>query len=88
MNVVSKLWWSVTDIQGACVQVENSVCVKGNVIATLYLRSLRHPNIKKNIILFHVCGVCLYVCLAPHVYSAHGGQKWVSDALELDLQIV
>jgi hypothetical protein len=38
---------------------------------------------------FYVCGhfANMYVC-APHVCSAHGNQKKVSDSLELELQTV
>jgi hypothetical protein len=31
------------------------------------------------------CFVCMYICI-PQVYSAFGGQKMVSDSLELELQ--
>lgn len=37
------------------------------------------------ILLFYVyeCFPCAYVCV-PHLYSAHRGQKWALDPLELD----
>lgn len=32
----------------------------------------------------YVCACCLFTCV-PHVWSAHGGQKKVTDSLELEL---
>lgn len=56
-------------------------------VAGVHLTTL-HPVF--NIFLFYVygCFACIYVCVALCVCSAWGIQKWVSDPLELELQMV
>lgn len=50
-----------------------------------------HPNPRRVLrfyFLFYMCEHFACMCLSvPHVYSAHGGQNWALNPLELKLQM-